>query len=941
MKPLVVVESPTKAKTISKFLGKEYNILASYGHIRDLPNGADEIPEDIKKDPKTKKWARLGINVEGDFEPLYIIPDKKKDQIKQLKQALKEADVLYLATDEDREGESISWHLVETLKPKVPTKRLVFHEITKEAIKHALENTREIDFSLVRAQETRRIIDRLFGYEVSPVLWKKMAPRLSAGRVQSVAVRLLVERERERIKFIAGDYWGIKAKLKSDSSGAGKDIDISAELNAIDGKRVATSKDFNPDTGKLTDPAKVILLDKDYALLITEQLKNSKLEIAEKDERPFKQSPSAPFVTSTLQQEGNRKLRFSAKRTMQIAQQLYENGFITYMRTDSTTLSEQAINAARSFIEKDYGKEYLPFSARKYQTKVKNAQEAHEAIRPAGDNFTAPEVVRKQLGEDAYKLYDIIWKRTVASQMIDAEGYYTNLVIEGQFEDSTGSRKKAQFRASGKTITQPGFLRAYVEGSDDPEADLLDQDRPLPNVKLNELLIPSRLLPEEHTTQPPNRFTEGSLIKELERLGIGRPSTWASIVELVLSRDYAFKKGSALVPTFKAIAVIGLLEKHFPKLVNYDFTAKLEDDLDAISRGEAGYLDYLNRFYHGTSKSDPNNLESNIGLHDLVKTGEADIDPRLVCGVEIGEENDKKIEVRIGKFGPFLSDGENKSSIPDELPPDELTLVRAREILDVAKIGPESLGKDQVSGLDVYVKSGRFGPYIQLGEAGAVEGEKPKMASIVPGVKPEEVTLDLALKILSLPYAIGANPENGEEIFLNNGRYGPYLKCGSENRTIPNQEEGRTIFDISLDEAIEIMKMPPRRGGRAAPQKPTSLKELGERDGVTIKVLNGRYGPYVTDGTTNASLKKGTTVEEVTYDFALELIRERESKAPVKKRGAKKAKAPVKSSAKTSAKATSKTKAKTKKSDADKEEIDKTEAKKSEVIIKRKSKKEA
>ncbi|MCC6952501.1 MAG: type I DNA topoisomerase, partial [Deltaproteobacteria bacterium] len=562
-KSLVIVESPTKARTITKFLGKDFIVKASNGHVRDLPNSAAEIPAKIKKEP----WSRLGVNDQADFEALYIVPPEKREHVKSLQAAMKEASILYLATDEDREGESISWHLVETLKPKIPTKRLVFHEITKEAIQHAVATPRDIDENLVKAQETRRIVDRLFGYEVSPLLWKKMARGLSAGRVQSVAIRLLVERERARMRFVPSIYWGIEGKFAKNSGDVSV---IEAELTHVGDKRVAIGKDFDPETGKLISPNEVTVLNETTGPSLAEKLRASPAIVHNIEEKPFTQRPSPPFVTSSLQQEGNRKLKLSAKRTMTIAQQLYENGFITYMRTDSTTLSQEALNGARTFIEKEYGKQYLPAQPRTYQTKVRNAQEAHEAIRPAGEKFTAPETVRAQLGEDAFRLYDLIWKRTVASQMNDAHGTYVNVTIRCA---------DASFRASGKTITFPGFLRAYVEGSDDPDADLADQERILPKVAKGEQLDVKAMDASEHSTQAPQRFTEGSLIKELERLGIGRPSTWATIVELVLNRSYAFKKGNALVPTFTACAVVSLLEKHFSALLDYEFTARLEDDL--------------------------------------------------------------------------------------------------------------------------------------------------------------------------------------------------------------------------------------------------------------------------------------------------------------------------------------------------------------------------
>ena len=865
-KYLVIVESPTKAKTITKFLGKDYVVKASNGHIRDLPNNASEVPAKLKKEP----WAKIGVNVAQDFDPLYVIPKSKKDHVETLKAALKEAKFLYLATDEDREGESISWHLVETLKPKIPMKRLVFHEITKDAIQNSLDTAREIDENLVRAQETRRIIDRLFGYEVSPLLWKKMSPGLSAGRVQSVAIRLLVERERERIKFRSAEYWGIKAvfnKLgKADSS-------FEAELTHVGDKRVATGKDFDPNKGTLASPDSVVLLDSARAEKLKAAISAGKAHVASVEEKPFTQSPFAPFVTSTLQQEGNRKLRYSAKRTMSIAQQLYENGFITYMRTDSTTLSEQALTAARALIAKDFGKEFLPAGPRTYATKVKNAQEAHEAIRPAGDAFTPPDTVRDALGEEAFRLYDLIWKRTVASQMIDAKGTYITVNV---------TAGEGTFRASGKTISQPGFLRAYVEGSDDPEAELADREKVLPKVEKGEQVGIESVEPSSHLTQPPPRFTEGSLIKELERLGIGRPSTWATIVDLVLNRSYAFKKGNALVPTFIACAVVGLLERHFTYLTDYEFTARLEDDLDAISRGEAKNIEYLRAFYFGNGHP---------GFHNLVEKGEKEIDPREVCGLPIAAEasaqgaDAPKLEVRIGRYGPFVSDGTRRASVPDDFPPDELNAEVAEKLLADAAKGPESLGIDPGTGLQVYLKVGRFGPYLQLGEP--KDGEKPKMASLLAGMNPSEVSLDQALSILALPRTLGTNPANSEPIVAANGRFGPYIKCGTDTRSIP---AGMTPIDITLEQALELLAQPKRNS--RAPAKAAPIREIGKHPatGAAINLMSGRYGPYVTDGTTNASVPRGTDPASLTLDAAVVLIQDREGKAPVKKTRRKKAK---------------------------------------------------
>jgi DNA topoisomerase-1 len=876
-KRLVIVESPTKAKTIEKFLSKDYEVLASYGHVRDLPNNAAEIPAEVKK----QKWARLGVNVDENFDPLYIIPSEKEKRVNELKRAVKNASEVFLATDEDREGESISWHLLSVLKPKVPVKRLVFHEITKKAIEESLENAREIDENLVKAQETRRIIDRLYGYSVSPLLWKKMVPRLSAGRVQSVAIRLLVQRERERARFRSADFWDLKASFTAPSDPS---TPFEAELTHVGEQRVALGKDFDPDTGKLVQRPDIILLDEAAARSLLEKLERSQPIVKEIESKPFTQRPYPPFTTSTLQQEANRKLGFGAKRTMAVAQTLYENGFITYMRTDSTTLSDEALGAARNLIGREFGKEYLADTARIYKTKVKNAQEAHEAIRPAGVEFTHPSVVKDRLGLEAVRLYELIWKRTLACQMKDAEG--TRVLASIEVDSAT-------FRASGKTISFPGFLRAYVEGSDDPEADLAEQERNLPALSQGDQVSANKYDVLKHTTQPPARYTEGSLIKELERLGIGRPSTWATIVDVVLSRDYAFKKGSALVPSFLAIGVTGLLEGYFSHLVDYEFTAKLEDDLDAISRGELDNHEKLRAFYFGDE-------DSMKGLKDLVTEGEDKIDPREVCGIGLGkDEQGRVVEVRIGRYGPFLSNGESRASVPDTLALDELTVERANAFLVEAAKGPEALGTDPATNLPVYLKKGRFGPYIQLGEM--VEGgDKPKMSSLLPGITPENVTLDIALQLLSFPKQLGVNPENSTEVLVANGRFGPYVKCGPESRSIPADESPLTL---TLERALELLKQP-RTRGRATSQ-PKTLKEIGKRPETQapIQIKSGRYGPYVTDGTTNASLPQGADPEALTLDEAVALLKAREEKGPpTKGRRGKRAAAPKKAASKGGAK---------------------------------------
>lgn len=823
--PLIIVESPTKARTIERLLKGGFKVVSSYGHVRDLPTRAAEIPAALKKE----KWSRIGINIEADFKPLYIVPADKKKHLAKIKNLLRSASELLLATDEDREGESISWHLLEVLQPKIPFKRMVFHEITDQAIRAALSAPRGIDLNLVKAQETRRIVDRLFGYLISPLLWKKMGPRLSAGRVQSVAMRLLVERERERMRFKSATYWDIKGSFRK-IGGAG----FSAQLAQIGGRRVADGKDFDPISGRPSAAKDVVFLDEAQAKDLQRRLSGLPAQVAKVELKPYTTRPYPPFVTSTLQQEAARKLRFPVRRTMQIAQQLYENGFITYMRTDSTTLSDEALRGAREVIARDFGEEYLPPAPRLYKTQVKNAQEAHEAIRPAGAEFAPPQTVKDRLGAEAFRLYELIWKRTLASQMKDARG--TRIAVDVGCGD-------AIFRAAGKTIEFPGYLRAYVEGSDEPDAELASQEVLLPELRLGEALETEALEPQAHATQPPPRFTEGSLIKELERLGIGRPSTWATIVDLVLSRTYAFKKGTALVPTFLALALTNLMERYFPALVDYSWTASLEDELDAISRGEEENLVYLKKFYHGNGRP---------GLADLVSRGEAKIDPREVCGIPLGVSADgAAIEVRIGRFGPFLTDGVNRVSLPKDLPPDELTLDAALNRLAEAQKGPHCLGHTP-AGEPVYKKQGRFGPYVQLGDGGK-GASKPKMAGLLPGMTPESVDLNTALALLSLPRVLGINPANQKEVTAANGRFGPYVKCGAETRSIP--ADGPSPLTITLAQALDLLAQPKQRGRTA---KPSILKEIG-RDpdsGRAIVLKSGRYGPYVTDGEVNAALPK-------------------------------------------------------------------------------------
>ena len=853
-KSLVIVESPAKARTISRFLGQDYKIEASIGHIRDLPEGAKEIPEQYKGQP----WAYLGVNVDEGFEPVYVIPKDKLKQVRRLKEALRQAKEVYLATDEDREGEAISWHLCEVLQPKVPIRRLVFHEITEEAVREALRHPRGIDTDLVRAQEVRRIVDRLYGYDVSPLLWRKIRPRLSAGRVQSVAVRLIVQRERERMRFVRATFWDLLGRFATSAGEA-----FEAAMVSFEGRRVPEGKDFDPATGRLRD-AGLLLLDERRAAELVERLRQAACRVAEVEDRPFTQRPYPPFTTSTLQQEANRKYGFTARHTMQLAQSLYENGHITYMRTDSTNLASVAVESARELIASWYGENFLPTEPRVYQTKVKNAQEAHEAIRPAGHPFDLPEALRGELSPDQFKLYDLIWKRTIASQMADARGHRMTIVVE-----LDGGR----FEAVGKRIDFPGFLRAYVEGSDDPEAELADQEQVLPRVAAGETLRCLALEPKAHATKPPNRYSEASLTRALEEMGIGRPSTYASIIDTILARDYVFKlsRGNVLVPTWTAFAVATLLEEHLPELVDYQFTAEMEDELDAISRGELSHLEYLERFYFGVARGQLRKK----GLKKLLEEKAGQIDAREVSRIPIGQPPEgPPIFVRVGRFGPFLEQGDRRATLPDRMPPDELSVEKALELLGKAAEGDEPLGICPQTGKPVFLKTGRFGPYVQRGTAG--EG-KPENASLLKGMDPAQVDLETALKLLSLPRSLGRHTESGEEVVAQNGRFGPYIKCGSETRSLP---EDVSPLDVTLEQALALLAQPkPSRRGPAR-KEPLKVFDASPVTGQPVRLLDGRYGPYVTDGQTNASLPRGTTVEEVTFEQALELLRARAEAGP-------------------------------------------------------------
>ena len=884
-KSLVIVESPAKARTIKKFLGADFEVEASIGHVRDLPHGAKEIPKQYKEED----WAHLGVNVDQDFAPVYIIPAGKKKQVDKLKRLLKDSKKLYLATDEDREGEAISWHLRELLKPKVPVHRLVFHEITKEAISDALDHPRDIDDGLVKAQETRRVVDRLFGYEVSPLLWRKVRPKLSAGRVQSVAVRLIVQRERDRMAFRSATYWDLVAEFAN-----AQDKTFQATLVSVGGQRIPSGKDFDAATGK---PKKegLAVLDQSTVEKLAERLRGADFRVTSLTEEPYRSKPYAPFTTSTLQQQANLKLGFTARRTMQVAQSLYENGHITYMRTDSTNLAQVAVEAARSLVASSYGSEFLPETPRTYSGKVKNAQEAHEAIRPAGHPFQLPETLRSQLNTDDFRLFELIWKRTIASQMEDARGRSVKITVEAD---------DAVFHATGRIIDFPGYLRAYVEGSDDPDAVLADKETILPAVSEQESLRCKQLDSKDHTTQPPARFSEAALTRELERLGIGRPSTYAAIIDTILARDYVFKKGNALVPNWVAFSVTQLLERHLPKLVEYEFTAKMEDDLDAISRNEAKYEDYLNDFYHG---------DGTPGLKKQLENKIEEIDARNVCQVLIAKPEEgpfqDEIFVRVGRYGPFLEQGERRASLATELPPDEMNCETALELLERAAQADEPLGNCPETGKPVFLKEGRYGTYVQLGSTD--DDEKPKNAGLLKGMESKDVDLEVALKLLSLPRTMGDHPDSQEPVVAHNGRFGPYIKCADETRSLPAEI---SPIDVTLEQALHLLSQPKQnRRGRAAPKEP--LKVFGESPvtGEAIKLLDGRYGPYVTDGTTNASIPKSIPSEEVDFKMAVDLLAQRAAKGPVKKKKRATKKVAKKSTKKSTKKVKKKVKKKTKK----------------------------
>jgi DNA topoisomerase-1 len=911
---LVIVESPAKAKTIAGYLGDGFDVEASVGHIRDLPQPS-ELPADMKKGP----FGKFAVDVDNGFEPYYVVDADKKKKVAELKRLLKGADELYLATDEDREGEAIAWHLLETLQPKVPVHRMVFHEITREALQRALTSTRDIDDRLVDAQETRRILDRLYGYELSPVLWRKVRPRLSAGRVQSVATRLVVERERERMAFRSAAYWDLLGRFAvADGDGA----TFGARLTSVDGARVATGKDFD-DLGRLRTSGSVHL-DRAGAEALATALAGAPFTVRSVEEKPYTRRPAAPFTTSTLQQEASRKLRFSSRHAMRVAQTLYENGFITYMRTDSTVLSNEALSAARSQAAELYGPEYVPEKPRTYANKSKNAQEAHEAIRPAGDRFRTPAQVANHLRGDEFRLYELIWKRTVASQMADARGSTASVRLAA----TTSDGRDAEFSASGTVITFRGFLAAYEEGRDesrDSEREGADDERRLPVMQAGQALDARELETAGHETSPPPRFTEASLVKALEERGIGRPSTYASTISTIMDRGYVGSRGNALVPSWLAFAVVRLLEEHFPHLVDYDFTAAMEGDLDKIAGGEQDRAQWLAQFYFGdgdgasAATADGSGRGPGAGLKNLADHLD-EIDAREISTVPLGEG----VVLRVGRYGPYVEetgpDGEPKrATVPDDLAPDELTVDKARELLTMAGDDGRVLGTDPSTGREIVVKAGRYGPYVtevieqpavaepeaeadekpKKRAAKKVAGPKPRTASLFKDMSPDTVSLDEALRLMSLPRVVGTDPASGEEITAQNGRYGPYLKKGTDSRSLTSEDQ---IFDIGLDEALAIYAEPKRgRGRTSAPP----LRELGDdpTSQKPVVVKEGRFGPYVTDGEVNATLRKDDDPATITAERAFELLADKRAKGPApKKRAAKKATAKKATAKKSTAK---------------------------------------
>ena len=881
---LVIVESPAKAKTLQKYLGPGYEVTASVGHVRDLPERAVDVPAEIKKQP----WGRMAIDVEDDFTPYYVVSSKKKDKVAELKRMLADADELLLATDEDREGEAIAWHLMEILRPKVPVRRMVFHEITPEAIRHAAESTRDLDMQLVDAQETRRLIDRLYGFEVSPVLWRKVQAGLSAGRVQSVATRLIVEKERERIAYKRASYWDIEGTFDPQS--------FSANLVAVDGKKIAQGKDFD-SLAQIKD-ASLVHLDEDVAKSLCSSLSGAKFAVRSVDDRPYSSKPKAPFMTSTMQQAASGRLKWGAQRTMRVAQALYERGYITYMRTDSTTLSDTALNAARKQAAELYGSDHVSEAPRRYDRKVKNAQEAHEAIRPAGDVFRTPAEVAGELVGDEFALYDLIWKRTVASQMADAKGTTATIRIGA----TSGDGRDAEFSASGTVITFRGHMAAYDDADEDQ--DEKNEARRLPALKVGDSVTAVSLEPSGHSTNPPARYTEATLVQKLEELGIGRPSTYAAIVSRIIDQGYVWKRGSALVPHFLAFTVTRLMEENFTQLVDYDFTASLEEVLDEVANGEQGRLEVLKRFYFGEK------TEGSIfpGLAPLVSVY-GDIDARAMASLPIaGHEG----IIRVGKYGPYLERGEGetlqRANIPQDLAPDEMTAEKAEELFN-APSGERELGVDPETERVIMAKTGRYGPYFtEVLPEGSPKKEKPRTASLFSTMDVEQVSLDDALRMFTLPREIGLDPTEGEPITSQNGRYGPYLLKGKDSRTLPDEE---SIFSCTLEEALALFAQPKLRRGRGQAAGPLKVVGVDPSTQKEVVVREGRFGIYITDGETNASLRGGDSVETISIERASDLLAERRAAGPsVKKPAVRKAaakKPPIKKKATAKKKAAKKT----------------------------------
>ncbi len=889
--PLVIVESPAKAVKIAEYLGDDYMVESSIGHVRDLPRNAADVPTAFKGE----KWASLGIDVDNDFKPLYVVANEKREQVRKLKSLMKDASELVLATDPDREGEAIAWHLIEVLNPRVPVKRIVFTEVTPTAIQRAMDNAGELDRRLVDAQEARRLLDRLYGYEVSPVLWKKVMPRLSAGRVQSVATRVVVERERERMAFRSASYWSLTGTFLAEVADSAP---FNANLVELDGKRVAVGRDFNSQ-GQLVR-SDLEHLDESAATTLAGAVDGRPAVVESREAKPYRRRPAPPFITSTFQQDAGRKLRLSSSQAMRIAQGLYERGFITYMRTDSATLSETAVAAARSQITERYGREFVPDAPRTYKTKSKTAQEAHEAIRPSGDTFRTPDQVRGELSTQDFKVYELIWQRTVASQMTDATGETVTLRIGVDTEAGPNPARHAVFATSGTVIQHQGFLKVYREGTDEVESD--DAPQQLPPLVEGQRSRVTAATAEGHETQPPARYTEASLVAKLEELEVGRPSTYAAIMSTIQAREYVWKKGSALVPSFKAFAVVTLLEQYFPDLVDYAFTARMESDLDSIAVGAAEALPYLSNFYFGD--------DGYPGLRDKVSERLGDIDARAVNSIPLGvEEDGTAVVARVGRYGPYIErvdeaiepNKRDRASIPEDLPPDELDVAKALELLAAPK-DDRVVGTHPETGLDIEVKAGRFGPYVQMGNHDDETGSKPKTASLFKTMDPKLLTLEEALQLLSLPREVGVDPADGGVITAQNGRYGPYISKVTEteegrstdSRSIDNEAD---LLTMNLAQALEVMAQPKRRRGQRAttPAKVVGIDEFNDKQ-VTLR--DGRFGPYVTDGETNASLRKGDDPETLTIERAMELLADRRARGPVKKKATKKKKAAKKKATK-------------------------------------------